>query len=43
MNSADTMKEQVRKNKGWWMSIRVEPMDGDEMQKGGGTALIEVR
>lgn len=42
MKSADTVKKQVRENKGWWTSVRVGPMDGAEMQEGGRAAVIEV-
>lgn len=42
MKSTGTVKEQVSETKGWWMSIRVGPMDRAEMQEGGRPALIEV-
>lgn len=42
MKIADTVKERVRENKGWWTSVRVGPMDRTEMQEGGREAVIEV-
>lgn len=35
MKSADTVKEWIRENKGWWMSVRVGLVDRTEMQEGG--------
>lgn len=42
MKSADTVKEWVRENKGWWTSVRVGPINRAEMQEGGREAVIEV-